>query len=130
MKKNITGVLIDTQNNTVGTVTLDGTLEGYYTALHCSCIDIVSRSIGKIQKYFEIVCDDEGLFSEAPQVSAVDRTLKPMLVGSLFIAKMDEEDGELKSLTEAEQDLVLEYVRAAWLPGRDDPIPVRCQVGY
>ena len=56
MKKKITGILIDTESNTAKPITIDDTLEAYYSALNCSCIDIVSRTIGENEKYFTIVC--------------------------------------------------------------------------
>ena len=61
------------------------------------CIDIPTRRIGG--EYYDIICDDEGLLKDYPQVAMVDKRLKPMIVGTIIIAKSDEE-GELVSLTD------------------------------
>ena len=52
MKKKITGILIDTEANTAKVVTIDNMLEAYYSALNCSCIDIVERTIGESERYY------------------------------------------------------------------------------
>jgi len=61
MNKNITGILINPQEGIAAPVTMEDSLNAYYTALDCSCIDIVDRTIGRSKKRFSIVCDDEGL---------------------------------------------------------------------
>lgn len=58
-----------------------------YTALKCDCFDIAVRKIG--EKYFDIFCDDIGLFVDDPIPSALDKELKPMLVGNLIFANHD-----------------------------------------
>jgi len=130
MKKKITGILIDTEANTANVATIDTTLESYYAALHCSCIDIVERTIGKSKKYFTIVCDDEGLLVPAPCISAVSDRWEPMLVGSLFIADFDPETGDLVSLSAAELEYVLNHIIFASSSHRTTPFPLLCQVGF
>ena len=130
MKKKITGVLIDTEANTAKAVTLDNTLEAYYSALNCSCIDIVERTIGESEKYFTIVCDDEGLLKAAPCISAVSYLCEPMLVGSLFIADFDHDTGGLASLSGHELEYVLDHIIFAVSSCRTTPFPLLCQVGY
>lgn len=130
MKKKITGILIDTVSNTAKTVTIDDTLEAYYSALNCSCIDIVSRTIGESEKYFTIVCDDEGLLKAAPCISAVSILGEPMLVGSLFIADFDPGAGEMASLSDKELNYVLDHIIFAVSSHRIAPFPLLCQVGY
>lgn len=130
MKKKITGILIDTKNNTAKTVTIDDMLEAYYSALNCSCIDIVERTIGWRKKYFTIVCDDEGLLKATPCISAVSDLGEPMLVGSLFITDFDPSTGELVSLSNEELSYVLDHVIFVVNLRRNDPFPLLCQVGY
>ena len=110
MKKKITGILIDTEVNTAKAVTIDNTLEAYYSALHCSCIDIVERTIGESEKYFTIVCDDEGLLKANPCISAVSDLFEPTLVGSLLITDFDHDTGDLTSLSEHELEYVLDHI--------------------
>ena len=130
MNKKITGILIDTEANAVNIVTIDNTLEAYYSALNCSCIDIVERTIGESTKYFTIVCDDEGLLKSNPCISAVSDAYEPMLVGNLFITDLERETGELTSLAEHELEYVLEHIVFAAAPQRNKFFPLLCQVGY
>lgn len=72
-------------------------LKGYYKLLDCDTIDITRRKIGG--KYYDIICDDEGLFKETVMVSAVDGNNEAMLVGKLLICNHDEKGNEA-SLTQ------------------------------
>lgn len=72
-------------------------LETFYKLCQCTCIDIVTRKIGK--NPYSIVCDDEGLFVDSPKISAIDETYQPQLVGNLVICGMPNDDGELTELT-------------------------------
>ena len=78
-------------------VEIPNSLDGYYKLLDCQTIDIVRRKIGG--KYYDIVCDDEGLFKETVMVSAVDKDNKAMLVGKLLICNHDKHGNEA-SLTQ------------------------------
>lgn len=130
MKKKITGVLIDTEANTAKAVTIDNTLEAFYSALNCSCIDIVERTIGENEKYFTIVCDDEGLLKAAPRISAVSALCAPMLVGNLFITDFDHDTGDLASLSKQELEYVLDHIIFTVSSRRSTPFPLLYQVGY
>ena len=130
MKKKITGVLIDTVSNTAEVVTLDDTLEAYYSALNCSCIDIVERTIGKSEKRFTIVCDDEGLLKTTPCISAVSDLWEPMLVGNLFVTDLEHDTGDLASLSEHELEYVLDHIIFALNSRRNTIFPLLLQVGY
>lgn len=130
INKKITGILIDTEANAARAVTLDNTLEAYYSALNCSCIDIVERTIGESEKYFTIVCDDEGLLKASPCVSAVSALCEPMLVGSLLITDCDHDTGDLASLSERELEYVLDHIIFTVSSRRSIPSPLLCQVGY
>ena len=76
-------LLLDVENNELKTVEANG-LDDYYKYLNCRVVDIVHRKINDVE--CEIICDDEGLLTENPKVSAVDITGKPMLFGNLLIA--------------------------------------------
>ena len=89
-------------------------LEDYYRLIGCDCIDIVARKIG--DKYLEIICDDEGLLKENPRISAVDKNMKPTLVGNLLIAGPTDEDGELTSLTDKDIELIKNNLLSAITP--------------
>lgn len=104
MSRPVRGVLLDTVNNTIREHTMNGTLEDIYDALNCRCFDIAERKIAG--EYFSVYCDDEGLLNQAPIVSAMSKTEGPMLVGSLFICRHDEE-GDTVSLTDSEIKRVL-----------------------
>ena len=83
MSKSVKGVLLDVNTGELQVVTLGGSLQGFYEALDCSCIDIVDRTING--RPYTIVCDDEGLLKDGAKLSAVSDDNDPMLVGSLFI---------------------------------------------
>lgn len=82
-------------------------LDEYYRLIECELIDIVSRKIGK--NYYDIICDDEGLYAPTVRISAVDNEFQPMLVGNLIICKSGR-DGYEHGLSEAEQAEVLEHI--------------------
>ena len=130
MKKTITGILINPENGTAAPITLEDSLSSFYTALDCTCIDIVDRTIGRSKKRFSIVCDDEGLLKAPIRISAISPRFEPMLVGSLFVVSCDYETGELESLTEAELQYVLDHVYFTVLPNHPAPTPLLCQVDY
>ena len=64
-------------------------LDDYYKYLECDCFDIATRKINGV--YFDIFCDDIGLFREDPKLTAVSPKNKPMLVGNLIFANHDSE---------------------------------------
>lgn len=80
----------------------------WYPLLNCDIIDIVSRKIG--DNYYDIVCDDEGLFKDPLIPTCVNFNengkLEEVIHGNVFICKTDEE-GELTSLTEKETEEIL-----------------------
>ena len=87
MSKSVRGVLLDVNTGELQAITLDGSLQGFYEALDCSCIDIVDRTING--RPYTIVCDDEGLLKDGAKLSAVSDDNDPMLVGSLFITNSE-----------------------------------------
>ncbi len=54
-------------------------LQNYYNLIECNSIDIVRRKIGK--RRFNIVCDDEGMLTEEPKISAISNLGEVRLVG-------------------------------------------------
>ena len=80
-------------------------LEDYYKHLGCDCFDITSRKIGN--KAFDIFCDDIGLFKDKPIVSAVDKALRPALVGNLIFANHDNM-GNTTSLSDEDIELIMD----------------------
>ena len=89
------GYLIDPEGHT-GVIGIPNSLDEYYELLNCRTIDIVKRKIGG--KYYDIICDDEGLFKDEVRVSAVDSNGNAMLVGKLLICN-DDGKGNEASLT-------------------------------
>lgn len=95
-------------------------LQDFYEALKCRCFDIAYRKVG--DRYFDIFCDDEGLFAEKPIVSAVDAGMKPALVGNLIFAHHDSA-GNTTRVTDED----IEHIRAHMVTAIDydsDPIKV------
>lgn len=93
------GLLLDVMQNKVEVVEVNG-LDDYYRLIGCSLIDITQRKIAG--KYYEIICDDEGLLKENPKISAINDMGQPMLVGNLIIAEEVDEDGNLTDLLDAD----------------------------
>ena len=104
--------LLDVHNNRARVVEVgdEERLEQYYQLLNCSLIDITSRQIEG--KYFDIVCDDEGLYNEPVIVSALDSNGEPALCGSLLFCNYDGEGGET-SLTDEDITLLRKHTALA-----------------
>lgn len=75
-------LLVKVLENKVETVDVNG-LEDYYKLLHCTTIDIVNRGING--KRYDIICDDEGTFSDAPLISVIDDLGRVTFVGNLIV---------------------------------------------
>lgn len=74
---------------------IEDKLDDYYREIGCDYIDIVSYPING--RDYEIIVDDEGLLKTDPIVRAVGKDGKPLLVGTLIIARYDKK-GRLKGL--------------------------------
>ena len=81
-------------------------IDDYYRYLECSCFDIACRKIG--DKYYDIFCDDEGLFKEDFIFSAVDPSGTGMLVGNLIFANHDDQ-GNTTSLSEDDVKNIIDH---------------------
>lgn len=129
MAKNIYGILLDVANKKVEAIEIADDLKKYYEILNCTCIDIVQRRIGR--KNFTIICDDEGLFSAAPKISAIDNLGQPQLVGNLFIvAAGADEDGNLIGLSKSEAEYILKRCVNLATRNYPDPYPMLTQCEY
>lgn len=127
--KKLRGVLVDVENKKVDAIEIADDLEKYYEVLNCTCIDIVQRRIG--QKKFTIICDDEGLFSAAPKISAINNLGQAQLVGNLFIvAAGSDEDGNLIGLSKSEADYILKRCVKLATRNYPDPYPMLTQCEY
>lgn len=84
-------------------------LQEFYRLIKCDTIDIVRRKIG--DSYYDVICDDEGLFVENPKISMIDNLGKPMLVGNIIICDADEDTGELEGLTDEQIAGVMKHIR-------------------
>lgn len=124
--KSIKGVLIDVKNGQARVAVIPDTLEGYYEAVDCDCIDIVARKIGG--KYFEIVCDDEGLLKDNPKVSGIGVDGKPMLVGNLFVCGL--KGGDLRSISDDDCTHVLNHLMLIGTVGDPHPYPALGELDY
>lgn len=89
------GYFINVKEGFSEVVDVEDKLDVFYEKIGCSYIDIVSRKIGGV--HYDIVCDEEGTFSERPIISAASISGEPMLVGNLLIFNHDGK-GELSSL--------------------------------
>lgn len=127
--KKLLGVLVDVENKKVEAIEIADDLEKYYEILNCTCIDIVQRRIGR--KKFTIICDDEGLFSVAPKISAINNLGQAQLVGNLFIvAAGSDEDGNLIGLSKSEADYILKRCVKLATRNYPDPYPMLTQCEY
>lgn len=92
------GFLVDVNNSKFEVIQTDKDFQlcNYYDFLNCDTIDIVRRRIGN--RYYEVICDDEGLLKAGNKISAVDSELTTMFVGNLFIRGQARE-GEMTNLT-------------------------------
>ena len=89
-------------------------LEWYYNHLDCNTIDIATRQVQG--KYFDFVCDDEGLWAELPVPSACNSAGKSMLVGKIFICNHDG-FGNQSSLTDEECSMIMDHMATAMFNG-------------
>ena len=104
MSKQIKAFYIDPETNTAEPRTVEDSLSSFYKLLHCSSIEIVARRIGsgREARVFNVICDEEGALIEDPLISAIDDYGDVMLVGSLLIVGLADDEGELTDLTDAD----------------------------
>ena len=120
-------VLVNVYDEYAKEVEIKDELDEYYELLNCSTIDIVSRKIGR--KWFDIVCDDEGLLKQNPKISAIDNLGSPMLVGNLIILHNDGEGG-MAGLDQKDSKYVLDRIEKMSTLQYMDGYPMLTQCEY
>lgn len=106
-------LLLDVQNGEVRAIEIEDSLDAFYDALDCTCIDIVDRCVDG--RWFEIMCDDEGLLKSNWTLSAIDKDGQPMLVGNLMFFHSNDE-GDLASITEDDEAFLREHIYSGIVP--------------
>lgn len=128
MGKDITGILVDVYNGKTAVITVKDELEDYYKIIDCRCIDIVTRSIDG--KYYEIVCDDEGLYSHGePTPSGIAVNGEMMLCGNLFIVNVTRA-GNLKSLNSGDMEHIRKNIQMFQHKATKKLIPIVTNLDY
>lgn len=110
-------LLIDTETRKASVVEIDDEnhLKEFYRLLNCSLIDVAYRKVGG--KYFDIIIDDEGLFTESPKVSALDTNREPALVGNLLLCNHDS-DGNETSLSDDDIARIQEFIEYGFVENK------------
>lgn len=92
---------LDEEILTCQLMTINDTLEDFYSQIGCRTIDIVVRRFGGV--LFDIICDDEALLKNDPGLPTSwwqdEEGHKEGLFGTLLLCHSDNE-GELTSATE------------------------------
>ncbi len=116
MKQKIRALAINVDKGEVNETYVGG-LEDYYKEIGCKLIDIVKMSVGG--KYYNVVCDDEGLLKRDFIVSATSgRQNHPMLVGNLVVVGEENQEGDLTGLTQEDIDHLLKHTGSTFDTGR------------
>ena len=102
------GILIDVEKGTAEPVLFQSNRHFYYKLLRVDLIDI--REFELEGKFFDAICDDEGLLKEKPLPSMFDENGEPVLVGNLLICRNDPETGFEKELTNEDAQLIMRHV--------------------
>lgn len=100
-------IVIDTDILQPQVVDTMGGLQEWYRLIKCTSIDIAYKQIGG--RYYDIILDDEGLFTERAKVTALDPEQNPALVGNLVICNYDGEGGEA-GLTEEDIEHIKKHI--------------------
>lgn len=108
-------------------VEIEKELSEYYRLIKCTCIDIVTRKIGN--RWYDIICDDEGLLNNNPKISAIGNLGNVMLVGNLLITNSDEE-GDTTSLTDEDIKYLERFILNMSTRNHIDGYPMLTQVEY
>ena len=95
---------------TADVITVEDDLHAFYEKLQCDLIELPQRKIG--DKYFTIMCDEEGAIKMDPICSAVDNEedQNPMLFGSLMFFN-DDGEGDLTSLTDEDIGIIMSHIK-------------------
>lgn len=120
--------LIDVQNEKACVVETDSTLESYYKLLACNTIDIVTRKING--KYYDIIVDDEGLYSDDVRISAITPEGENMLVGNLLVLNCpdrNDEDGNERGLDDEDVQRISKKVSTSMFRNGRVGITLECE---
>lgn len=112
------GILIDVEKGTAEPVLFQSNLQFYYKLLRVQLIDI--REFELEGKFFDAICDDEGLLKDKPVPSMFDEKGEPVLVGNLLICRNNPETGIEIELTNDDAKLIMRH-----LVGVESPIDGR-----
>ena len=107
----LTVVYLDVINNDVQILDIENDLHVFYDMIQCRCVEMPERRIGKKNKYFTIICDEEALLKENPKPSAIDNLGSIMLCGNLIICGIDWKEGDLISLTYEDAQYIKKHVQ-------------------
>ena len=96
-------------------VEIENDIQVFLELIGCRVFDIASRKVG--EKYYDIFCDDEGLFVEHPVVTGgrfnEDGDFEPMLVGNLVFTLTDGEGGTI-GITDEDVKNIKEHIMHYW----------------
>lgn len=120
-------LLLDVYKEEVKIIDIEANLDEYYRALDCTVIDIVERRIGK--KWFDVMCDEEGLFREPQKISAINDMGQPMLVGNLMFFHNDGE-GNLTGLEDSDIEHLKKYIQKMYTNKFSKGYPMLTQCEY
>lgn len=101
-------ILLNVNENKIEHLDVEDKLEEFYKLIKCRTIDIVKRKIGG--RYFDVVCDDEGLFADEVKISAINDIGVPLLVGNLLFFNHDSE-GNLLPLSDEDCGHIKKYIK-------------------
>ena len=128
-EQKLTLFLVSIEEKKAEKVVIDHSLQAFYDTIHCfnDTIDIVMRKIGG--KYFDVICDDDGLAKDPHHCSAVDKEGEPMLVGSFLVANHDSA-GETRSLTDEDIAVIQKSVQLVCTRNLPQPHPIIVGMEY
>ena len=106
-KKQLTGIKIDVEKQTIEKCTLENSLEAFYHALNCGSIECPTRVISGM--HVIVVCDGEGLLKENQKPAVIGFDHVEVIVGNVFLCKFDGVD-DFTSMTEEETEKILSDV--------------------
>lgn len=128
-EQKLTLFLVSIEDKKAEKVVIDHSLQAFYDTIHCfnDTIDIVMRKIGG--KYFDVICDDDGLAKDPHHCSAVDKEGEPMLVGSFLVANHDSA-GDTRSLTDEDIAVIQKSVQVVCTRNLPQPHPIIVGMEY
>ena len=103
-------IFLDVENNECKIVDIVDDLNVYYNMLNCRIVEMPERRIGPFNRYFNTICDEEGLLKEDPKPSAVDDNGKPVLFGNLLITNVND-DGDVCGLSVEDCEYIVQFIQ-------------------